>query len=356
MGRGTGQLARNVASGAFFVFGLCALTAVPVLAERETEIDVVVDMTPQGRKVLHPDLQHPVYYLPAMSGFMEIGTSVAHGEKPPPEYDVAHLVAVALSHQGYLVAADPKLRFNAKNEVVYADGTAVTVAASPAVDRPIILNGPGCDTLTRSMVESSAGPYSIHLPSEIGPHGLPSPLVQVMTTVDPIHGSVMEPMPGIIITIQWGDMHAGGFIVPGDPFSSSSGRIDLGILAGMIAGTTFDKLNLREQSEIVQRTRVDRYFVVIGAYDFESCLRGHKGILLWSAKMSVPSNFDANFDRLLPILISAGEPHFGRESKQAEFTPVKMTREGRVIVGTPVVKDYQDLSAPTPPNPSPTLK
>jgi hypothetical protein len=309
-----------------FMLGLCALGPVPVWATRQTEIDVVVDMTPQG---------------------------LAHGEQPPPASDVAHLVAVALGNQGYLVAADPKLRFNARNEVVYADGTVVTVPASPPLNRPIVLNGPRDDSLTRSMIESSAGPYSIHIPSEIGPHGMPSPLMQVMTATDPIHGSVMDPTPSIIITIQWGDMHAGRITVPGDGINGSSGRtveFDLGKLAGLVAGATFDEISMGDQQELIQRMRVDRYFVVIGAYDFKSCLGGHKGILLWSAKMSVPSNFDANFDRLLPILIRAGETHFGRESKRAEFTPVELTKEGRVIIGTPEVKDYPEAVPKQPEN------
>ena len=137
------------------------------------------------------------------------------------------------------------------------------------------------------MIESATGPYSIHLPSEIGPHGLPLQHNAGHGAIDPIHGSIMEPRPSIIVTVQWGDMHPARTTFVGDGIDPANGRtveFDLGMLVGLVAGSTFDKIDPHEQKEIVQRARVDRYFLVIGAHDLESCLGGHKGILLWAQR------------------------------------------------------------------------
>ena len=59
------------------------------------------------------------------------------------------------------------------------------------------------------------------------------------------------------------------------------------------------------------------------------------------------------------ILISAGEPHFGRETRNALILPsVVLTKEGSVVIGTLLVKGYQDLplfraNAAKPPSPAP---
>ena len=95
-------------------------------------MDVVVDMTREGRKVVHPDQEHPAYYLPVMSG-LRWGTAAADGEHPPPVYYVAHLVAVALAAKALFAGAPQTARLSTGNEVIYADGTPVTVPEIPAL-------------------------------------------------------------------------------------------------------------------------------------------------------------------------------------------------------------------------------
>ena len=59
----------------------------PALAAgRSTEVNVVVDFTPDGRKVAHPVPGSPSYYYPVLGGFEELGAGVA-GEKPPKTKD-----------------------------------------------------------------------------------------------------------------------------------------------------------------------------------------------------------------------------------------------------------------------------
>jgi hypothetical protein len=117
----------------------------------------------------------------------------------------------------------------------------------------------------------------------------------------------------------------------------------------MLAGDSFDKLNEWDQDEIIQRTSADRFFVMVTAFDFKSCISGRKKTLLWRTRMSVPSNQDQRFDDMLPVMIKAGESRLGRESSHPEFSIVPLTEEGSVIIGTPEVKDYQEAPL-TPPN------
>jgi hypothetical protein len=81
---------------------LAAGTAARV-AGSDLPVDVVVDMTPEGRKVAPPAPHKPVFYLPVLGGYMERGAVYAGEPAPPPPLEVAHLVAVTLAEQGYLV-------------------------------------------------------------------------------------------------------------------------------------------------------------------------------------------------------------------------------------------------------------
>ena len=85
--------------------GLAATLLLPIAARALTDVTVVVDMTPEGRKVAHPSPDHPVYYKPTMGTFHELG-NVNAGEKSPSVHPLVHLVAVELAKQGYVVAID----------------------------------------------------------------------------------------------------------------------------------------------------------------------------------------------------------------------------------------------------------
>jgi hypothetical protein len=94
----------------WFVAGAAAfLSALPVSANflgfgapKDVDVNVVVDLTPDGRKVPPPSKEHPAYYYPVMAGYRERGSLVA-GEKSPPATPIAKLLAKALAAQGYLV-------------------------------------------------------------------------------------------------------------------------------------------------------------------------------------------------------------------------------------------------------------
>jgi len=324
------------------IVAAAVLCAGPVRAESQTEIDVVSNLSKAGSEIEHPSVAHPVYYLPVMSGFMQPIHPVGFGENPPPASDVAHTIALTLSHQGYLMAR-PGLRVNAKLEIAYADGTVVMVPSDPWPGRPIHLHASGNIPLTVAMIESADGPYSFRLAHQHSHSHHLAPLIQVFRTIDPIHGPVMQAMPAIVLVIQWGELH------PGGNGGRAAGGLDMPVWLAMLAGDHFNPLTDTDVDELFQRTSADRYFVVVSAFDFKSCLNGQKKKLLWRTRMSVPSNmFGERFAHMLPMLLTAGEAQLGRETRHPIFSEVPLTKEGSVSIGTPVVKDYEEVPPTIP--------
>ena len=336
-------------------FGGFLLSFATAFAVPKTEVDIVGDMTSEGHHIGHPDPEHPAYYLPIMNGFSELGTTIEKGQQPPSEYDVAHEVAVALSRQGYLLAK-PGFRVNAAKEVTYGDGTVVRVPLYPRNDRPIVFNRPGYSPLTLAMLEAASGPYSIHDAGKVGPRGGPSPLVQLLRNVDGTHGSVIQNLPDLVIVIKWGTMHAytstverqlNGPNITSDLPGELPGGVD-GILAALVAGNTWNSLATWQKTDLLRRTADERYYVIVAAFDFQSCLKGHDKVSLWITKMSVKVNDDAKFGDMIALLID-GARTTSAESARPESKTVPLVRDRRVIIGTPqVVGDREDSSPARP--------
>lgn len=91
-------------------------------------------------------------------------------------------------------------------------------------------------------------------------------------------------------------------------------------------------------TELVEQSMADCYYVAVSAYDYARMTRGEK-ILLWRTKMTVDAR-GISMSETFPTLIATGGTYFGREMEQA-VTPIRrVPRQGRVQVGTPqVVKD-----------------
>jgi hypothetical protein len=96
----------------------------------------------------------------------------------------------------------------------------------------------------------------------------------------------------------------------------------------------------------VKRTiREDRYFVVVGAFDWAS-VKQRKPVLLWSAKFSGYSQ-GIHLMEAIPALVKGGAPFFGRETKEPQRVPVPLLRDGKVELGETEMKEF--ISEPLPP-------
>ncbi|HXQ79905.1 MAG TPA: hypothetical protein VN775_01245 [Opitutaceae bacterium] len=356
--------------GTLLAFGaLC-----PALgASRNTEVNVVVDFTPEGRKIAHPAPGKPAYYYPVMGGFEELGEGEA-GEKPPRQWDVAHVVALELARQGYL-EMNPAPRVNQLGEVTFRDGTVVTVPAHPVRGRPLEINAAGDIPLTRAMLAAPDGPYSLKAARSAPASAAegPLPVIHVLRTTDPVHGPVMTGMPDLILFIQLGYANPEIAYAPsmqmGRSHPSTSGVasnavfgpplsafINQGEMLALVAGNTLRNLDRELELEVVENAEQDRYFIVLGAYDFEAYRNSRKLVLLWQAKMSAPSDPLAQFSDVLTALVWAGGPYFGRETTRPKTFILPVTPEGRVEVGTPQAKDFSETPPPAQPASAPASK
>ena len=94
-----------------FVFIFVILTALlPASRVRadDLRVDVVVDVTAEGKKILRPTPEKPAFYLPLPAGYTERGKVLVHYQRPPPSApEVQRLVTEALAKQGYLTATKP---------------------------------------------------------------------------------------------------------------------------------------------------------------------------------------------------------------------------------------------------------
>jgi hypothetical protein len=269
---------------ASFLGALLFLAALPLagFAASEWEINLVGDMSEQGRDLPHPAPDKPVYYYPIVRGYTELGPKqTGLIEQPPPAKEIVHHLAAALSAQGYFVTHE---------------------------------------------VEVPAKPDSSH----------PAGTAPAMT-------KAFSPPPALILVFHWGALRA-------EKLDSSLGAdatagptppavINQDKMIGLIAGRKFDStvdFGLGTE-KILEGVQDDRYFVMISAYDFKAYFEQHKKVMLWAAKMSMPTN-DVTMAQVLPTLIDNGGAVFGRETIGPKRLDVPAVMpDGKVDVGTPTV-------------------
>jgi hypothetical protein len=249
--------------------GLLALaTALPAHAgflgfgkPTDTNVNVIVDMTDEGKKVAPPTREKPAFYYPVVAGYREEGAIVA-GEKKPPDNPVSHLLAKALAAQNYYVVG------------------------------------------TRT------------------------------------------PAPTLLLVFHWGYMNPqiDESLDPDNPQKTFWNEREM---LALVAGNTLKNVSQFgfEREDILQAARDERYFVIVSAYDFKAAT-GKKKVLLWRAKMSTPST-SVSLAEVIPAMITAGGPRFGRETRLPESVTAAIAKEGKVEIGTPTV--VKDPATPEPP-------
>ena len=302
-----------------FVFALAALLPARALRANDDDdesdrsgkvrVDVVVDMTIAGRKVAHPTPDMPAFYLPLSVGYKEFGYA-HHFQRPPPNaWDVEHALAIALYEQGYRLMTKeghPSL------VLVFWWG----YMAPEDVD----MDNPG--SLAERPGSLSSQPNSFYFGS--GQAGNP---IQVAGMSDYFMGGT-----------------ANDTVFPA--FSMLALSANELLMSSMVAGNTINdhqKWPDPRLEAVEQLTTQARYYVLISAFDFKSWLH-HRAILLWRAHVST-EQWGHYFDQVVGTLISTAAPEFGRETKIPHFTNADVAPLGRVLVGTPVVRDFSGKAA-----------
>ena len=267
-------------------------------SEPEIRVDVVVDTTDAGEKVTPPSPGHPVYFVQVTRGY------ITGGEKPPPPTPaVQRLLARALYDQGYKLAtkkSPPSLL------LMFWWGYMA----------PIILNGQN----------SSQGNFSSGSP---GAGGLGSGFTSNQGAgAGEVFGLALHGMLPANVVENHTEMEQ---LVLGSKFEPDSLQ---------------DHPSLRLQAAL-QATQSARYYVIVSALDYKEAVKKNF-LVLWTARMSTELE-DHTLDQVLPALVSAGAPQFGRDSHGPQMMSAPVVPMGHVEVGTAVLKpDSPGPKAPAP--------
>lgn len=157
-----------------------------------------------------------------------------------------------------------------------------------------------------------------------------------------------HPVPTLLLVLHWGYVNP-EFSDLGTPDSSEPTIYNRKEMIALLGGHTLGMLDLDfEREAVIQGASENRYFVSISAYDFAAA-REKKKVLLWSTRMSTPSD-GVRIAEVLPGLISRGAPFIGRETIRPAWVAAPLAREGIVEIGTPrVVPDGAKETPPSPP-------
>jgi hypothetical protein len=92
---------------------------------------------------------------------------------------------------------------------------------------------------------------------------------------------------------------------------------------------------MREHGATMSEISINRYYVIMRAFDFQSAWKKKKLKLLWETRFSLSQRLH-DFGRDLPLMAQSASAYFGRDSYGLVRRPVP---EGRVKVGEPTVVD-----------------
>lgn len=156
------------------------------------------------------------------------------------------------------------------------------------------------------------------------------------------------PPPDQYIVVHWGYINP-DTLEAGDPENPRNVTLNQREMVALVAGNSISKMDpfFMEFRDVMDAASEDRYFVVVSSFDFAAAsATPRKKVLLWRARMSVPS---AGFtlDEVLGALVASGGPLFGRQTEFAKHVWTRLVPEGHVRVGTPTeVKDTKPTPGP----------
>ena len=156
----------------------------------------------------------------------------------------------------------------------------------------------------------------------------------------------LSPRPSLILVFHWGCMNP--IIIDETTVDGPPNHVvaNQGEMLELVGGNTLANLDLNfEKEAVMQGIEQNRYFITVTAYDFDSYFDRHRKVLLWAAKLSIPSD-GVSMDQVLPTLVAGGAPLFGRETRRPKWVMMPAVPSGHVVVGEPTLRQYGDAAPP----------
>jgi hypothetical protein len=206
--------------------------------------------------------------------------------------DVAHVVAGPLASRNYLPATDPK---NVKLLIMVYWGT----TAVP---------GPTSDSVAYDQLSAAQAEAATPNMSAAQTNASMSKLSSAMT--------MLQMQNDIRDQLDFKNAKMLGYDAAGTIGTDYGNHIRGGAFGA-------------ERQELIDEIEVNRYFVVLMAYDFQLMFKQKKHKLLWETRFSI-SERKNSFDRALPLMAQYASRYFGQPSNGLLRTQVQ---EGKVEIG-----------------------
>lgn len=288
-------------------------------------LNVITELSPEGKKRPHPTAEHPAYYVLQQGGYFKLGEGISANEKAPPPDELARLMEKSLAQSHYLPS---------------------TPAHPPTI--ALIFHWGSHSMVDDPPPEDPDAPVPMG-----GDKDAETILPQVMSDLAKMKMLFER------ATIVGGNKFAGELMKAikeeGEARSLDATAANAAVAAGNSAPTTstaqgpFVRFRDRddETTQLVEDTFSSCYYVIVSAIDYASVATTGK-ILLWRTKMTVNSLGVSFVDTAPAMIFNAGE-YFGREMAQAVTTNQHVAREGNVKIGTATVVHDEDKPSETPP-------
>jgi hypothetical protein len=278
------------------------------------DFNIVTEMTAAGKKVPVPSPQKPAYYVAESGGMHNEGLLGGEGNlRPPAPEQLRRVLEKALAESGYL-PAEPAAQ-PASLAIIYQYGAHGFNPPAPLVDAP---------------PDGVAAPP----PDPAGTGDVPVPEIVIRKTLLDraalIGGAKF--VREVALAMEQVDHKASMQRV----FTAPEGGDFMGSTGDMLRDP-FEELRGRsaEMERLVDELFSSSFFVVATAYDYAALAKGQRRVL-WRTKMTVNS-LGVNMVESLPPLIASAAPYFGRETSDPVVVTKRISREGRVEIGTPTV-------------------
>lgn len=310
----------------------------------DVEFNILTEMTAEGKRFPKPSPRQPIYYVEQPGKFTQMGTQPPAGERAPPIPELERAMQSALAAGGYVAAAPggppPRLfvvfnfgsfaRFSTDAEEAEAEAIAIQ-AYNNAVDEAARANPP-----RPPPDPPDSALFSPDTADQLLSYVLASPEKQreVIERATLIAGTKFAQDLGKVLTreIDYRKSRAG----------YGPAESDL--------GSPFNVFRNRNPKLVhfVEESFSSCYFVIASGYDYAEVSRGNR-VLLWRTKMTVNS-LGISMVESLPALIASAGPYLGRDMSEPATLSHRISREGRVHIGTAtVVEDTVSVPPKAPP-------
>lgn len=291
-------------------------------------INIITEMTDEGRKAPQPDPNKPIYYITQPAGYVQLGHGTAAGEKPPAVEEMQKTMERSLIQNGYRISDK---EHPASILIIFVWGS----HSSPGVEGMADDSSPGSTIPNEVLINDMITRARL-----VGGEKFAAAMVKAMAEEGAAKKAMYKGMTDKTATGN-GDEAAAGFATMPNIMGDGNGAMT-SVFSPM---RRFRERN-DKNNNLMEDVTGTVFFVIASAYDYASATTNSK-ILLWRTKMSVNAH-GLSLTESVPALVTAASNYFGRDMPEVEILTQRVTPEGTTRLGPLEIKGYYDKLPPPP--------